>query len=80
MERGEAEEDEAEENKDKEEENEYKERDVSETRIRVDSRSANVLTFRDVEQSMSTFSGDNNINEQNWLLKFEEMMRPLWLD
>ena len=44
-----------------------------EARLIVDSKSAYVLTFRDVEECMSTFSGDKNINVQSSLLEFEEM-------
>jgi hypothetical protein len=53
-----------EEGEDEEEEDEDKERNVFETRVIIDSRSINVLTFRDVEEWMSTFSGGNNVNVQ----------------
>lgn len=58
---------------DEEKDEEDKEHDVFETRVRVDSRSAHDLTFRDVEESMSTYSGDNGANVQSWLLQFEEI-------
>ncbi|CAK9801710.1 Transposon Ty3-I Gag-Pol polyprotein [Anthophora plagiata] len=58
---------------DEEEEDEDEERDVFETRIRVDNKRTQVLTFRDVEESMNTFSGDDNTNVQSWLQEFEEM-------
>ena len=32
-----------------------------------------VLTFKDVEESMSTFSGEDNTNVRNWIEEFEEM-------
>lgn len=56
-----------------EEEEDKEECDLFETRVRVDSRSAHVLTFRDVEESMNTFSGDDNVNVQSWLSELEEM-------
>ena len=33
------------------------------------------LTFRNVEESISTFSGDNNENVRCWLQEFEDMAR-----
>ena len=54
-------------------EDEDEERDVYKTRVKVDSRNTHVLTFRDVEEFTSTYSGDNNVNVQSWLLEFEEM-------
>lgn len=56
-----------------EEEEDEEERDLFETRVRVDSGSAHILTFRDMEESMNTFSGDDNVNVQSWLSEFEEM-------
>lgn len=56
-----------------EEEEDEEERDLFETRVTVDSRSAHVLIFRNVEESMNTFSGDDNVNVQSWLSEFEEM-------
>lgn len=52
------------------EDEEDKECDVFETRVSVDSRSAHDITFRDVEELISTFSGDNvvvinNVNVQS---------------
>jgi hypothetical protein len=44
------------------EDEEDEKRDVFGTRVKVDSRSPHVLTFTDVEESMSTFRGDNNVN------------------
>lgn len=47
------------------EEDEKEEIDDFETRIIVDSSSAHLLKFRDMEQSKSTFSGDKNICVQS---------------
>jgi hypothetical protein len=50
-----------------------KKSDEFDARLIVDSRSVHIITFRDVEECMSTFSGDKNINVQSSLLEFEEM-------
>ncbi|XP_017888656.1 uncharacterized protein LOC108630103 [Ceratina calcarata] len=38
-------------------------------------RGMQTLTFKDVEESISTFSGDNNENVRYWLQEFEDMAK-----
>ena len=42
-------------------------------RVSATDRRDHLLTFRDVEQPMSVFSGDDKMNIRNWLQEFEEM-------
>ena len=39
------------------------------------TRSMQILTFKDVEESLNTFSGDDKKNVCHWLREFEEMAR-----
>lgn len=57
---------------DEKEENE-EELDVFETPVRVDSNNAHVSAFRNVPESISTFSGDDNLDVKRWLSEFERM-------
>ena len=36
-------------------------------------RTKHLLTFKDVEETMETFSGDNSISVKEWLKEFEEL-------
>lgn len=59
------------EEEEKEEEAEDEEDDVLETRSKVTKDRTYHLTFKDVEESMNTFSGDDNIIVRSWLEEFE---------
>ncbi|XP_076660236.1 uncharacterized protein LOC143363555 [Halictus rubicundus] len=59
-----------EDDEDEEDESENEEDDV----VQIRPRTTAVLTFKDVEESMNTFSGDDKVNVRVWVREFEEMI------